>query len=412
MTLENSSIENLLLCLQLGSNVSFKEHCHSWSQEEWNNFIDFSKEQGVGAVVFQLLLDNNLVQELPTDVSKALKKQARLRRVIASKMYSDIVEIVQAMEARSVNVIVLKGPYLANNVYSNIAARPMGDVDILVAHEHIEVATKVLNELGYQQGQVSKQAPSSSYHHLPPFLKEFSYPVELHFNIFDKDNPAYSQINPEDFFEDNVFFEVNGSRVKALSPERMLIHLCYHAAFHHHWNMGLRNLVDIYFYVKTQEVDWQQVLEIGELWHTNRSVLLSLFLCHKLLNYDLPHQIDIAIRNEPEMEAMSLWAESKLFSCEKRVQTNVSRGFLNVIIGEKWSSKLASLKQAVFLPRQKIRQMYGVQDTLWLTPFLYVRRISELLTRYSGKAIALLSGKSDMDIVKAEKHALDWMLGK
>lgn len=404
--------ESLLLCLQLDDDFTFTDHCCNWSEEDWQSFIDFAKEQGVSAVAFQVLVDNNLTDSLPVDLFAELKQAAKIRMVVAMKMFNDLSAIVEALNEENIRSIALKGVCLAKTTYKSSASRPMGDIDLLIASDQLDSAREVLLSLGYTQNKSNQQMASNANHHLPPFCKDLSHPVEVHYSIFDSDNPKYMQIDSRDFFENTMAFKIGDIVIHSLSSERMLIHLCYHAAYHHHWNMGLRNLVDIYLYVKTHDVDWQKVLEIGDLWQTNRSVLLSLFLCHKLLNYELPNNIEVAIRNETEVEAMGLWAESKLFNHENRTETNLSRGFLNVIVGQKWYSKLVSVKQAVFIPRNKIQQMYGVEESSWLTLFLYVRRIYELLRRYSGKGIALLFGKSDVNMVKTEKRALDWMLGK
>ncbi|MCP4365035.1 MAG: nucleotidyltransferase family protein [Planctomycetes bacterium] len=81
-------------------------------------------------------------------------------------------------------VILLKGAHLAQVVYSNIALRPMGDIDILVKKNDLPKAKELLLELGYTPIKEVDIATACAYsQHISPMIKQNAPPVELHWTL-------------------------------------------------------------------------------------------------------------------------------------------------------------------------------------------------------------------------------------
>ena len=78
----------------------------------------------------------------------------RRRREVAQRnllLTGRLVEVVQALEARGLDVAVFKGPALAEQLYGSIARREFCDLDVLVRPREAQRAFAVLEELRYTQ---------------------------------------------------------------------------------------------------------------------------------------------------------------------------------------------------------------------------------------------------------------------
>ena len=65
-------------------------------------------------------------------------------------LYNELQTVLKTFNAAGIDVIVLKGAFLAELVYENIGRRAMGDIDLLVKKEDLEKVKQELIQLGYQ----------------------------------------------------------------------------------------------------------------------------------------------------------------------------------------------------------------------------------------------------------------------
>ena len=64
-------------------------------------------------------------------------------------LFAEFRKIAEALKARNVPVIVLKGMHLAAAVYGEIGMREMDDIDILVPRDQLQAAANALVEIGF-----------------------------------------------------------------------------------------------------------------------------------------------------------------------------------------------------------------------------------------------------------------------
>lgn len=87
--------------------------------------------------------------------------------------------------------IVLKGAALATTLYSDIALRPLSDVDLLVPREYLQLATQGVRSLGYREAypEMTPGLNRAAGHHV--FLRggpADRVAVELHWSLVGGDN--------------------------------------------------------------------------------------------------------------------------------------------------------------------------------------------------------------------------------
>lgn len=91
---------------------------------------------------------------VPEPVMLQLQKsyqRSYLRNLI---ILGELKRVVQALKECSIEVVFLKGSFLAEYVYKDIACRPMGDLDILVREEDRWKSYGILKKMYYENVDV------------------------------------------------------------------------------------------------------------------------------------------------------------------------------------------------------------------------------------------------------------------
>jgi hypothetical protein len=141
-------------------------------------------------------------------------------------LQAKLAEILRAAHARKVPLVVLKGLSYLDELYPELD-RPVGDIDLLTAPEHISSAAHALEEAGFRW-----QFQNRGNHHC--FVSDGPHPAltELHWDIFNRENPWFAfakgltavdclrRVRPREF---------GGVPAFALSFEDELSYACLHA---------------------------------------------------------------------------------------------------------------------------------------------------------------------------------------
>ena len=133
---------------------------------------------------------------------------------------SELTRIGQAFQQRGLQALVLKGASLLGEAYPDLAARPMGDVDLLVRSQDEGQARLILRSLGYRQGKVCLVGPGAM--------------VDLHTRLmgWESVDPGHS---PYHFPEQRLWDQARATDrpgILRLSPEHQALHLAVHALKH------------------------------------------------------------------------------------------------------------------------------------------------------------------------------------
>jgi hypothetical protein len=184
----------------------------------------------------------------------ALTRRASVQREAA--IHRQLAETLQALAARGLTPIVLKGAYLAAAVYPTPGLRPMNDIDLLFRPHDLPRAEQVLLELGYGAKYKPAEAGARVVKHTSTFRREG--------DTASTPNPYLSAeagrtIEPHGSLEESWYglrvdvtpgvwsrsreAALAGWPARALSPEDTLLHVAVHLVFH--LIMGYPSLVQL-----------------------------------------------------------------------------------------------------------------------------------------------------------------------
>ena len=201
--------------------------------------------------------------QLPLEVQDYLATLQRLNRERNQILREQLVTITQALNRIGIQPVLLKGAIaLTSEQYPGAEDRVMGDLDLLVPNQYMDIATKTVEDLGYQHdqkvnpwalpGDLKRQYhPSNNPHDRPLLHSTLPVKVELHRRILnDKMDDALlcetMKVQPFNFVEDAM--------VLIPDPAMRVLHNLLHAQISNQQRLK-------------KALDLRQLLEFSALAH-------------------------------------------------------------------------------------------------------------------------------------------------
>ena len=185
-------------------------------------------------------------------------------------------EILKELQALGLKPIVLKGLALAEPVYKDPGLRSMGDLDIWLHGDEAVEADHRLRELGWfcDDQEERQEKTRAVHHHLPRLNSPDSFTsVEIHHHLheldMDRNVSGYSeraekiQLTSVDESGDQQCVETlclgGADQLLALATHFSLDRAVYYQSY-----AALRQLTDIAEVARSQNIDWELVVELAE----------------------------------------------------------------------------------------------------------------------------------------------------
>ena len=246
---------------------------------------------GLAPLLYRRLKESDARADVPPDAWERLRSQYFERACWNVRLYRELRTLLRRLRSDGIPVIVLKGAYLAEAVYGDIALRPILDADLLVPRAELPRALAVLLDMGgvHQQSEdiesCCKRGP-----HLPRVVMRYLM-IEIHWTIASPTGPV--RVDAAGLWDRVHPASVAGVEVLALSPEDLLLHLCLHICYQHRLRVGLKSICDIAQTIHRfrDEMDWTEVADRAREWGAARYVGLTLHLARSMLGSGVPDDV-------------------------------------------------------------------------------------------------------------------------
>jgi hypothetical protein len=159
--------------------------------------------------------------------------------------------LLQALARAGVDAVALKGLALICTCYPDVGARPMGDIDLLVARAQLGAAADVLHASGWTPPSVLTSGFVEVFH-AAPFRRETGEECDLHWRIF----PEPTDVALDDACRARAIrVDVDGDPMRTLDPTDQLLHVCMHGA---RWAPvpAIRWIADAVTILRVAAIDW------------------------------------------------------------------------------------------------------------------------------------------------------------
>jgi hypothetical protein len=373
------------------------------SGDDWYRVVEEAAKHDVTALVQRRVADI-----VPQEAGRRLDAGARVSAIRNLRLYQMLSEVLRALRAHEIPVIVLKGAYLAQKVYEDIAARSMNDVDLLVRRSDLAAARTSLSEIGYTELKKPHVDPEfyAPSPHVNPLVNRHGIPVELHWTL----ETGPFAVDFDDVWERARTTTIAGVEILALSPEDLLLHLSLHIAFHHQFNQGLRPFADIARVVEHHrgEMDWNVLISRANGWRMRKHAYMTLRLAQELLDAAVPGHVLSELKPagfDPRLVALA--------KAEILFEEAMSPRFARLFGARRPLQKLHLLARSAFPPPREMARLYGARRRHYGIYFSYPMRWIHLMIRYGGAAWRSARGNEAeiLSLRQGQERAafLDWL---
>jgi len=243
---------------------------------------------------------------IPPVVSIWLAAAFRRSAARQERSVARLVELMDVLEAASLDVFPYKGPILALQLYGDATMRQHGDLDILVRPGQAHEVVARLLALGFvpKEGVEADGAlPLFRLRHACGLIDPVTTgTIEVHWRLNDR---LYGVELPLDWLLDSPrLVAVGGRRVGAIAGDRLLLSLCVHGA-KHQWER-LIWLADVAELMRSDpDLDWASVVGRASRLRFTRGLATALILVRELFGESPPSDDACMLMEEQGARALA-----------------------------------------------------------------------------------------------------------
>jgi hypothetical protein len=213
---------------------------------------------------------------VPSEARRRLAGGLTASRARHLVMTRELTRALRRCAAEDIDVIVLKGPVLAETVYPDPALRPFSDLDLLVRPADRRRADAALRALGY--------APLADEHTwdfdlafdgATVYESAGGVRIDLHWTLLTEARYAWNRHEGAGVWERAVPITLAGERALGLAPEDLVLHLATHFAVHHSLT-GLLRQWDLALVLAQTPVNWSVLLPRARAWRVRQALFFAL----------------------------------------------------------------------------------------------------------------------------------------
>lgn len=184
---------------------------------------------------------------------------------------SELIRICRLFAQNDIFAIPFKGMTLAMTAYRNLTFRDSCDIDILISKQDFPLATKLLEDSGYETIGYINQVKDNPDLRYGSFLQseanqkgyDFYNPtkkiaIDLQWSVTVEVQSRYFAVDFEQFKQNATEVKLAGNKLPQFAPEMMVLYLCFHGS-KHCWQ-SLKWVCDLAEFITSHpDLDWQAI---------------------------------------------------------------------------------------------------------------------------------------------------------
>ncbi|MBU1006039.1 MAG: nucleotidyltransferase family protein [Candidatus Omnitrophica bacterium] len=196
-------------------------------------------------------------------------------------LWKNLRGVLQGFDKENIPAILLKGAFMSDIIYENIAMRSLVDIDIMVKEKDLLKIDAILKNNSYAK---IKEYPGEILYKKETGVLYDKLPIEIHYKLR---LPSEILILSDFLWNNPIIKETNGLKMLYPSIENSLIYSALH--FFHHlsevfmWHCGfpgIKSILDIHeiITIKNDCINWKYITGFSKRYKTRHILYLSLLL--------------------------------------------------------------------------------------------------------------------------------------
>jgi hypothetical protein len=259
---------------------------------DWRRLVDAAERHGVAPLLHDHVRVLPAV-EVPADLHLDLERLARACVAWNMRLRHELGHLLSIFHRAAIDVMPLKGPVLADQLYREPLLRSTEDLDVLVRPEDFAAAERVLEAGGYRR--LPAQEQGAAYH--TRFVADRTVGGDLVVELHSELGEAHvSGLDVRAIWADASRAMWQGHALCSMSLPDLLLYLCVHAA--KDGLASVRSLVDITLLAQRHgsAIRWDDLAARVKAAHIAAPVYLALAESRGLLGAPVPAEFLDAIR--------------------------------------------------------------------------------------------------------------------
>ena len=367
-----SSEEKLLLyCsrLSISDDLKYKIDEIFSNELDWNFILECSARQGISPLFYWNLKNINHSKDVPPEAMKNLEKRYYNNLARNMLLYDELGKVLKAFKRVGIETIVLKGAFLAEEIYKNIGLRTMSDIDLLIKKEDLQRAKRELEKLMYSATIIF---PTQLHEQLGwndelPFIQQNKkIVIEIHRDIQPVHTPY--EVDIDKFWNKAKSVKVAGVEVLTFAPEDTLQHLCLHVDKHINYAppaKPLRDYCDIAEVTRHYKeiINWNYLVQSSKNFRAEKPIYQGLFIAKEYFDAFVPENILSELRIvEPKIVFEEIFKGStKDDSYEKYQLGEIKYLMMLQLINGTWN-KIRILFGSIFPSKEYMMYRYSIKN--------------------------------------------------
>ncbi|PEW86996.1 Renal dipeptidase [Bacillus cereus] len=208
---------------------------------DWDHFLQLTRHHRVYPLIYMRLksVDESLV---PKEVIETLYEEYKRNTFQMIQLSAEMDRVSKLFTDNGIQLLFLKGPVIAYEIYGDISLRTSKDLDILVKEMDFEKVEELLFGLGYKREEVLTILNERKwrYKDIVYYHPKIGMQIEIHWSTqpLSMRAPSFNEL-----WEEKRTSSLTGSSIFFLGEDHLFVYLVSHGA-RHGW-FRLRWLKDI-----------------------------------------------------------------------------------------------------------------------------------------------------------------------
>jgi hypothetical protein len=248
-----------------------------------DHLIDLAVKEGMAGFLYKNLLKAGLLQTLSSLHKQRLYTTYYLTIRHNLKLLYALNEILKPLMQNQVQVVLMQGISLLQQVYRDIGLRPMNDIDLWVLPNQYTGLVDCLVSLGFERSTI----------YADTFCKG-EVVLDIHTHILGGDRiqsrDLLIDLNQEEIFQDARLINIEDTAALCLNPSDQFLYLSWHAMKHNLerliWLVDIKSLV-----AEWNTSDWQALVTRADQVGQQTTLLYILHILRNIFKLKLPDEI-------------------------------------------------------------------------------------------------------------------------
>ena len=356
--------------------------------EAWTELLAQAETHQLRGFTYRLVADGPVASLAPAAVTERLREAYLGTAVRNALLFRQTQQFIKVLDERGIPVMLLKGLHLARFVYPEPALRNMADVDVMVPRDRLAEAEQVMIELGFGPlPRPNLEEFCTKSNHLAKLVKADAPVVELHWTIERPTAPF--RIDLDGLWSRSRAAALDGTPVRLLSTEDLILHLTLHCSYHHQFDRSaMKGLVDLAAVVAgaKESLDWELLARRANEWGAAPFLYTTMRAVSEVLGTRLPPGWLDSLHHDSTDESMVSAAIDQTLTGK----SDLPAPYLALTTGKGWRARAAVLWSGLFPPKPTMARTYGFEPGSPLLYWYYAIRPFDLLIRRTALFVAAL----------------------